>query len=58
MNYQDRAVNLVGINCVYSINRLMQLAASNGTYIKKSQLCCQDSIMERAPAPCFDTAVI
>lgn len=58
MNYQDRVVNLVGINCVYSINRLMQLAVSNGMYIKKSQLCCQDSIMAPAPAPCFDTAVI
>lgn len=61
MNYHDRLVNLVCINCVHSINRLIQLAVSNGMYINNSQLCslpCQDSIMEHVPAPCFDTAVI
>lgn len=61
MNYHDRLVNLVCINCVHSINKLIQLAVSNGMYINNSQLCslhCQDSIMEHAPAPCFDTAVI
>lgn len=61
MNYHDRLVNLVCINCACSINRLIQLAVSNGMYINNSQLCslpCQDSIMEHAPAPCFDTAVI
>lgn len=61
MNDRDRPVNLVCINCVRSTNKLIQLAVSNGMYINNSQLCsprCQDSIMERAPAPCFDTAVI
>lgn len=60
-NYHDTLVNLVCINYVHSINRQIQLAVSNGMYINKSQLCsfpCQDSIMEHAPAPCFDTAVI
>lgn len=36
MNYRDRLVNLARINCVHSINRQTQLAASNGIYINES----------------------
>lgn len=44
MNYHDRLVNLVCIDCVHSINKLIQLAVSNGMYINNSQLCSLSAV--------------